>query len=253
MKSTTTSSTRMQILATTCLLAGSFLTGQTEAKGSSKDSEDDDGPVSDETFLANIFQDESSSITNNGGNSKNSNKDRRYSSAASTPTCGKAGGCVIATGKQVVVSDLSPQPSRTSFAHFSFDFDQGFTEMSYSITVADPENAATTQDVDEAALYCGFAGDEDLDENLIVPLGVDQRGGLFEGSISKNHLERAFAAADTPLVCDGVSITTIAALYQAMRQGSVMFIADVAPTFGFGIDSVRGQVIVPQTKVQYTY
>lgn len=217
-----------QFLTAACLLSGSFTghLGQTEAKGKEKDTST---TSSQNSLISGLFSTSTSTTTSS-----------RYSGSTST-SCERPGGCVIATGQQVVTGALSLNPSRTAYGHFVFDFDPGFTTMSYSLEVADGQTAPSTFDVQSAELYCAIAGTTETAASKIADLSFNLRGNPVQGSLSKGKL------TSPAISCNGVTINTLSALYQAMLDGSVAFISDVN-IGGINTFTIRGQIFLPQTK-----
>lgn len=161
--------------------------------------------------------------------------------------CGSAvaGGCIVASGEQVVQSedaDNNQIASDAEFARLSFEFDAGFTELTYTSEVYGPEFAPTTSYVMAGGLVCGAVGEEILDANLpgltIVDIMHNVNGAPFDGVIQPFILN--------PVNCGSTRVNTIAALYQAMLEEQIFYYIQTKD-FRDGTDRfIRGQAFLPQ-------
>jgi hypothetical protein len=161
-----------------------------------------------------------------------------------SPGCGSTAGCAVATGEQVVSVDGDgfTLGSRSAFGQLTYEFDPGFTQMKYSTRVYDPENQDSTMDVDEAQLVCLFAGEEEVITAgiIIATLTVSPSGALTEDQLLT---ESSFL---NPIICNGISITTIAALYESMISGDIAALFTVQDKFAVDTTIIRAQIFVPQ-------
>jgi hypothetical protein len=177
----------------------------------------------------------------------------------SGPACGSSGGCTVATGKQVVLEDADGNflGSRSAFGQFVYEFDSGFTQMTYATRVYDGENALTTFDVDDARLVCLFAGDVEpaatevpllrvqaIEDITLARLMVNSQGSLQEGLfLNSANLN------PTPVICDPfedapLTINNMAALYEAMLRGYVAVLFEVKDVFTETTSLIRSQIFV---------
>lgn len=160
--------------------------------------------------------------------------------------CGSTGGCTLATGNQVVTpTDVTPTDettaggARTAFGQFTYEFDAALSQMSYTTRVYDPTNAVTTFDVRTAQLLCLLPGalePEALDTAALAFLTFNQNGSQASGTIQNNNLNG--------IACDGLQITNVAALYEAMLRGIITVIFETSDNQNEPY-SIRGQVFVP--------
>jgi hypothetical protein len=185
----------------------------------------------------------------------------------SPPGCGSSAGCVVATGSQVVqvaTSDTTASfslGSRSAFGQFTFEFDPGFTQLKYATRAYDPENSATTFDVDDVRLVCLLAGQaenantaapllrgvEAVEDITIATLQVTNTGALAEGLfIDDGNLNLTPVACDPTETGNPVSITTIAALYESMIRGDVAILFEVKDRYTQSTTLIRGQAFLPQ-------
>ncbi len=129
-----------------------------------------------------------------------------------------------------VVQGTGPASS-TGIGNLNVGFDDGFTEMGYSIVIS--ADVAAIRDV---GLFCGLPGSPSDDP--IVPLNFREPGSSSASTINGPILQNGVS-------CFGneTSINNVVSLYDAMRRGFVFVQATVVdgitdPAF------LRGQVVV---------
>mmetsp|Transcript_39353 Transcript_39353/g.44303 ORF Transcript_39353/g.44303 Transcript_39353/m.44303 type:complete len:169 (-) Transcript_39353:91-597(-) len=111
-----------------------------------------------------------------------------------------------------------------------YEFDKGFTKMDYEVFIRDGIRITGIH------LHCGSAGTDGAVAAVMFsdPPGTDiEDGSIVKGSIQSGGL--------VGIECEGLQVTTIASLYQAMRNGSIyMNIHDIENPGGVA----RGQIFV---------
>ena len=158
----------------------------------------------------------------------NGNGKRRFPRRRMKSGSGKGGSessisvSAVATGAQ---ETADVDTDTTGFITLSFD--EGFTEAEFEVNLEDAEG------ITAAHLHCGTAG---TDGDILATLfeGTFPESSSSSGSSSSKSSSSSGDSDDTLLTdgalensdlagtdCDGITVSTVAALYQAIRNGSV--------------------------------